>query len=40
MFSDTAFIVPTTLYGAGSVILAQWDLVFLVSVLEETVPAP
>jgi hypothetical protein len=32
MFSDTAFIVPTTLYGDGSVILAQWDLVFLVTV--------
>jgi len=32
MFSDTAFVVPTTLYGDGSVVLAQWDLVFLVTV--------
>jgi len=32
MFSDTAFIVPTTLYGDGSVILGQWDLVILVTV--------
>ena len=32
MFSDTVYVVPTTLYGDGSVILAQWDLVFVVSV--------
>jgi len=32
MFSDTVFVVPTTLYGDGAVILAQWDLNFLVSV--------
>jgi hypothetical protein len=31
MFSDTVFVVPTVLYGDGSVILAEWDLVFLVS---------
>ena len=32
MFSDTVFEVPVTLYGDGSVILAQWDVSFLVSV--------
>jgi len=36
MFSDTAFVVPTTLYGDGSVILGQWDLVFLVTVTSTT----
>ena len=39
MFSDTAFVVPTTLYGDGSVILGQWDLVFLVSVTSSS-PSP
>ncbi len=38
MFSDTAFVVPTTLYGDGSVILGQWDLVFLVTVTPSTTP--
>ena len=32
MFSDTVYVVPTTLYGDGEIILAQWDLNFLVSV--------
>jgi len=32
MFSDTVFVVPTTLYGDGEVILAEWDLNFVVSV--------
>ncbi len=40
MFSDTAFIVPTTLYGDGSVVLAEWDLVFLVTVSSSSVPVP
>ena len=31
IFSDTVYIVPTTLYGDGEVILAQWDLVFLIT---------
>ncbi|MCO4768666.1 MAG: hypothetical protein KDA24_01455, partial [Deltaproteobacteria bacterium] len=31
MFSDTIFVVPTTLYGDGTVILAQWDLIFVVT---------
>ena len=31
MFSDTIFTVPTTLYGDGTVILAQWDLIFVVT---------
>jgi len=31
MFSDTIFTVPTTLYGDGEVILAQWDLIFVVT---------
>lgn len=31
MFSDSIYIVPTTLYGDGTVILAQWDLVFVVT---------
>ena len=32
MFSDTVYIVPTTLYGDGEVILAQWNLNFLVTI--------
>ncbi len=32
MFSDSVIVVPTTLYGDGEVILAQWDLQFLVTV--------
>jgi hypothetical protein len=32
MWSDTVFVVPTTLYGDGEVILAQWDLIFVVTV--------
>ena len=31
MFSDTVFVVPTTLYGNGTVILAEWDLIFVVT---------
>ncbi len=31
MFSDTVYVVPTTLYGDGSVVLAQWDLIFTVT---------
>ena len=30
MFSDTVYVVPTTLLGDGSVILAEWDLIFVV----------
>ena len=32
MFSDTVFVVPTTLLGDGGVVLATWDLSFVVSV--------
>ncbi len=32
IFSDTVFTVPTTLYGDGDVILAEWDLIFVVEV--------
>jgi hypothetical protein len=32
MFSDTVYVVPTTLYGDGEVILAQWNLNFLVTI--------
>ena len=32
MFSDTVFQVPVTLYGDGSVVLAQWDVSFVVTV--------
>jgi len=32
MFSDTVFVVPTTLLGDGGVVLAEWDLSFVVSV--------
>ena len=38
MWSDTVYTVPTTLYGDGSVILAQWDLIFVVSVSGPTPP--
>jgi hypothetical protein len=31
MFSDTVWVIPTTLYGDGAVILAQWDLIFVVT---------
>ena len=31
MYSDTLFVVPTTLYGDGSVVLATWDLIFVVT---------
>jgi hypothetical protein len=31
MFSNSVYIVPTTLYGDGSVVLAQWDLIFTVT---------
>ena len=31
MFSDTVFVVPTTLLGDGGVVLAEWDLSFVVS---------
>ena len=31
MFSDTVWVIPTTLYGDGAVILAQWDLIFQVT---------
>ncbi len=34
MFSDTVYIVPTILYGDGEVILAAWDLVFVVTAPE------
>ncbi len=32
MFSDTLYIVPTTLYGDGEAVLATWDLIFVVSI--------
>ncbi len=32
MFSDTVYIVPTTLYGDGEVVLATWDLIFVVTI--------
>ncbi len=32
MFSDTVYVVPVQLLGDGGVILAEWDLSFLVSV--------
>ena len=32
MFSDTVIVVPVTLYGDGAVVLAQWDVSFLISV--------
>ena len=31
MFSDTVYVVPTTLYGNGTVVLATWDLIFVVT---------
>jgi hypothetical protein len=31
MFSDIVYVVPTVLYGDGTVILATWDLVFVIS---------
>ena len=31
MFSDTVYVVPTTLYGDGSVVLAEWDLIFVIT---------
>jgi hypothetical protein len=31
MFSDTIYVVPTTLYGDGAVVLATWDLIFTVT---------
>ena len=31
MFSDTIWVIPTTLYGDGEIILAQWDLIFVVT---------
>jgi hypothetical protein len=31
MFSDTVWVIPTTLYGDGEIILAQWDLIFVVT---------
>ena len=31
MFSDTIYVVPTTLYGDGTIVLAQWDLIFVVT---------
>ncbi|MEE2829350.1 MAG: thrombospondin type 3 repeat-containing protein [Myxococcota bacterium] len=31
MFSDTIWVIPTTLYGDGEVILAEVDLIFIVS---------
>jgi hypothetical protein len=34
MFSDTVYIVPTILYGDEEVILAAWDLVFVVTAPE------
>jgi hypothetical protein len=37
MWSDTVFVVPTVLYGDGAVVLATWDLIFVVEV---TPPAP
>jgi hypothetical protein len=35
IFSDTVYVVPTTLYGDGEIILAYWDLIF---VIEATTP--
>lgn len=31
MFSDSVYVVPTTVYGDGGVVLATWDLSFVVS---------
>jgi len=31
MFSDTVWVIPSTLYGDGQVILAEWDLIFVVT---------
>ena len=31
MFSDTVYVIPATLYGDGEVVLATWDLIFVVS---------
>ena len=31
MFSNSIYIVPTTLYGDGTVVLATWDLIFTVT---------
>jgi hypothetical protein len=31
IFSDIVYTVPTTLLGDGEVVLAQWDLIFVVS---------
>jgi len=35
MFSDTVYVVPTVLYGDGEVVLAAWDLIFVI-----TAPVP
>ena len=31
MFSDTVWVIPTTLYGNGQVVLREWDLIFVVT---------
>jgi hypothetical protein len=31
MFSDSVYVVPTTLYGDGGVVLATWELSFVVT---------
>jgi hypothetical protein len=31
MFSDTVYEVPTVLYGDGAVVLATWNLIFVVT---------
>ena len=34
MFSDTVYVVPTVLYGDGEIVLAAWDLIFVISAPE------
>jgi len=34
MFSDTVYVVPTVLYGDGEIVLAAWDLIFVVTAPE------
>ncbi len=38
IFSDTVYVVPTVLYGDGEVILAYWDLVFVITASTPMLP--
>ena len=40
MYSDMVFVVPTTLYGDGGVVLAEWDLIFAVTSAPDTAIEP